>query len=102
MRGHAVAQGQGREERSAKAPYHAAVHQRDSRVDGGNRTQASEQAQPCPMQPNGSEREQRRGEDSRGGNSNSADIAPNADRPARSPKPSVRRRPKADPRLERG
>ena len=54
------------------------------------------------MQPHGSEREQRGGEGNRGGNSDSADIAPNADRPARSPEPSVRRRPKADPRLERG
>ena len=38
MRGYAVAQGQSGEDPGAKAACHAPVHQRDGRVDGGNRT----------------------------------------------------------------
>ena len=103
MRGHAVAQLQGGQERGAEAPCHArGSPARRPRRWRESHPVAAEQAQPRSMQAHGSEREQRRGKDDRSDNSDRADIAANANRPARSPEPSVRRRPKADLRLERG
>ena len=48
MRGHATAKFQGRQQRRAEAPRHGAVHQRDRRVDGGDRTQHAEQGSAIP------------------------------------------------------
>src|SRR5690349_3666156 len=101
MRWHAVAQGQGGEERSAKDPCHSAVHQRDGRVDGGDCTQRAEQAQPRSMESPRGEREERQGEEDRGDDSDSAHIAADAERLARASEPSMRRRLETDPRFER-
>ena len=46
LRGHAVAQFQGGQQRRAEAARHGAVDQRHRRVDGRDRTQHAEQAQP--------------------------------------------------------
>jgi len=59
MRGNTIAKFQSGQKRRAEAPRHAAVHQRDRRVDGGDRTQSAEQAQPCPAEPRRSQGEQR-------------------------------------------
>src|SRR4029450_6858307 len=107
MRGHAVAQGQGGEERSAKDPCQSAVHQRDGRVDGGDCTQRAEQAQPRSMEAPCREREERQGEEERSGEECAGpdaaghQIPAEAERLARASEPSMRRRLETDPRFER-
>ena len=62
MRGHAVAQLQGRQERRAEAERHGAVDQRDRRIDGGDRAQEPRASQPCPAEPSCASEKQRQRE----------------------------------------
>ena len=83
MRGHAIAKVQGGQQRGAEAARHAPVHQRDRRVDGGDRTQPAEQAQPRPIAAqraaSANSGEARR---TAATTATGADIAADADRPA--------------------
>src|SRR5258708_3282105 len=100
MRGNAVAKFQSGQERCAKAPRCAAVHQRDRRVDGGDRTQSAEQAQASLAEPRRCQGEQRKGEENRCDGGDGAYIATDTECSVQVSEPSVQWWSEADRRFE--